>query len=103
VVALVRILQLLSAAAWALPLVLHAPSAWRVLHGTSRGEDLSWSFVCLNGAMQIGFVIRWFMWRGSVQAMLPAELFTWSLLYLVSIGVAIGTFWTITARQREQK
>jgi hypothetical protein len=102
-ITIVRLLQLGSALAWAVPLLLHWPSAWRVLKGTSRGEDLSWTFVCFNSLMQIGFVIRWFVWRDAMRSMEAGELATWSALYLLSGLVAGGTFWVITARGKERR
>lgn len=90
--ALVQSLQVLSGIAWLLPAAFLAPriaAAWR--SGASRMTLLSVP-VAFLAWLQVGFIVRWLAWPGTVAAMSEDETVTWASLYLLSSGCALWVF-----------
>lgn len=84
------VLQLVSGICWLAPVALLARGTWRVFTGHGMAVDAArvpWFFVSL---VQVGFTVRWLIWRKAVVIMDQAEMVTWATLYAVSAMCAIG-------------
>lgn len=85
-------LQMLSAASWFSVFLSRLPSALRIIRG--RNETLLDLFALIfvgNAAVQMGFVLRWWLYPAAKRAMEPGELTLWGCLYLVSAMLALAT------------
>lgn len=87
--ALVQAAQGLSALAWLVEAIWFGLAARRLIRATS---PLSAFAVLLSfmGWGQVGFVVRWYVWRGAVGAMSDPELAWWTTLYLLMVIIALG-------------
>jgi hypothetical protein len=87
--------QLLCALAWLVPTLLLVPSVWRVLrapmYGPSRADpiDVVLSPLAFVGALQIGQIVRWFIYPEALRYMHSPELVVWAGLYTLSTLTAL--------------
>lgn len=101
---LVRILQVISGCAWLVPFVLLTPAVARIWTAPRNGPgrpdplDVLMSPLAFVAALQISFVVRWFIFPGAIQRMGQAELIVWSGLYMLSSVAAVAAVlaWRIT-------
>ena len=80
----------LSGVVWCLPLVLFAPSVWRIWRGRPSLIDIMLSPMAFISANQIGYCLRWTVFHDQVPDMGPGELAVWAVLYVLSIGSALS-------------
>lgn len=85
-------LQLLSGAVWLSVFVSRFPAVLRILHDREPSyNDFFASILVGNGAVQLGFVLRWWLYPNAKAVMQPGELTLWGCLYLVSTMLAAAS------------
>lgn len=94
-IAIVKLLQLLSGLAWLVPMILYTPAICRIWRAPMRGPsrpdplDVLVSPLAFIAALQVGFTIRWMLFPHSISGMQRTELVIWSGLYTLSIAAAV--------------
>lgn len=87
-------LQLLSGACWLSVIFTRAPAVWRVvLDRHPSVADFFAAFLVGNGAVQVGFVLRWWLYPQTKAMMSMDELMLWGCLYLVTTALAVASHW----------
>lgn len=91
---LIDALQLLAGAAWLSVMLSRVFSVGRIVAGRAPTWFDAFSlFLVGNGAVQLGFVLRWWLYPAAKRAMEPGELSLWGCLYLASAMLALASHW----------
>ncbi|MGX7926448.1 hypothetical protein ACWPMX_07730 [Tsuneonella sp. HG094] len=87
-------LQLLSGTLWLSVMLSRLPSVLRIVRDRDPSiADFFAAFLVGNGAVQLGFVLRWWLYPNVKGLMQPGELVLWGCLYLVSSMLAGASHW----------
>ena len=79
----------ISGAIWLIPILHMAGPAWRVIKGAGDRCDMMALPLCFISLNQIGYCLRWALFRGQIPDMGVSEIGMWSSLYTLSIISAL--------------
>lgn len=98
---LIFLLQCLVACAWAVPLIRKWSAVCRVWAGRNSGDDLPRATIWFVAASTEFFSLRWVLFPNAVRTMTPAEIYTWSGCYVLSIVAALAVSWAYWERSHD--
>lgn len=91
---LIDTLQLLSGALWLSVLASRTPSVFRCVSHREPGiVDFFGLLLAGIAAVQMGFVLRWWLYPATKRIMDPGELSLWGCLYVTSTLIALASHW----------
>lgn len=87
-------LQLLSGTMWLTVILSRLPAVWRAVTDRAPAWVDFFSMALVgNGMVQLGFVLRWWLYPAAKRGMEPGELTLWGCLYVTSATLALATHW----------
>jgi hypothetical protein len=97
---MIHALIVLSGLLWFLTAIALIKSPWCILAGCARRYDMMRSAFCFMGVLMSRYTLRWLAFPHSIQGMPSLELQVWTVLYILSCGLAVFTLIVARAHGR---